>query len=194
MEACLPGRFQLDFYGHFEGASGVSTKYLGEQIELRYALANWGRLPANPTLYLEYQNNHPSDVPHVLEGKLLFGDELRRGWQWGANLSYEQELGGAKDIEREITFGISKTILDQKFSVGAELVFQHLTSHDDAPQNVLLIGPSLQWRPNKTVHMDVAPLFGATHAAPTSQIFLVLGVNLCQGEKGMEAPISARPH
>ena len=52
IEAGLPGRWQLDFYGHFEGGSNISTKFIGEQIEARYALANWGRLPANPTLYL----------------------------------------------------------------------------------------------------------------------------------------------
>jgi hypothetical protein len=192
IEAGLPGRWQLDFYGHFEGGSNISTKFIGEQIEARYALANWGRIPTNPTLYLEYENNHIG--PHVLEGKLLLADEYRKGWHWGANLSYEQELGGGHAIERAITLAASKTIKDSRFAVGVEAVMEYVTEHGGDDERNLMIGPSLQWRPTKTVHLDFVPLFGLSHDAPHSQIYIVLGVNLRQGEKGHDAepPVSSR--
>jgi hypothetical protein len=188
----LPGRWQLDLYGHLERESGGNTHYIGEQIEARYALADWGRIPANPTLYLEWKNNH--DEPHVLEGKLLLADEARRGWHWAANLSFEEELGGPREIERALTFAVSKTVKDSKFGVGIEAVLEHVTAHGSSSETAFLIGPSFQWRPTRTVHVDVVPLFGTTHDAPDSQIFVVLGVNLRQGEKGkdVEGPVSSR--
>jgi hypothetical protein len=38
-----------------------------------------------------------------------------------------------------------------------------------------LVGPSLQFRPMPQMHLDLAPLFGATHDASRSKIFVVLG-------------------
>jgi hypothetical protein len=188
----LPGRWQLDLYGHLERESGSNTRYIGEQVEARYALANWGRIPTNPTLYLEWQNNH--DGPQVLEGKLLLADEVRKGWHWAANFSFEEEMGGAREIERALTFAVSKTVKDSKFSVGVEGVLEYVTAHGSSSETGFLIGPSFQWRPTRTVHLDVVPLFGTTGDAPDSQIYVVLGVNLRQGEKGedVEGPVSSR--
>src|SRR5256885_10940552 len=52
----------------------------------------------------------------------LFGsDELAPRLHWGANLVYERVLGGARDAEYALTAGLSYTLEDQRFSVGAEL-------------------------------------------------------------------------
>ena len=40
------------------GASRKETQsYRGSSVELRYALANWGKIPLNPTLYGEWNFN-----------------------------------------------------------------------------------------------------------------------------------------
>ena len=102
--------------------------------------------------------------------------------------------GGGREIERALTLALSKSVRDSKFSVGVETVLEHVTAHGSASESALLIGPSLQWRPTKTVHVDFVPLFGATADAPRSQIFVVLGGNLRQGEKGVDSgePVSSK--
>jgi hypothetical protein len=62
-------------------------------VELRYALANWGKIPLNPTLYGEWSFN--DNAPDVWELKLLLGQTFAHRWNWAANLTYEHENGGA---------------------------------------------------------------------------------------------------
>ena len=57
---------------------------LAEKVELRWALADWGVIPLNPTLYVEYVRN--DDGPPALELKALAGDELARALHLGLNL------------------------------------------------------------------------------------------------------------
>lgn len=189
----LPNRWQLDLYGRFEGETGSSTRYVGEQIEVRYALAEWGRIPANPTLYAEFKRNDHG--PEVVKAKLLLGDELRHGWRWAANLSYETETGGSREIERALTFGISKTIKDSRFGLGIEGVLEHVTAHGSSSETAFLIGPSFQWRPSSNVRLDAVPLIGTTHDSPDVQVYVVLGITLRNGERSkvVNAPISAAP-
>src|SRR5207244_9794300 len=65
------------------------TKHLGAQLEARYALAKWGEIWGNPTLYAEYVQNHRA--PDKVEGKLLFADDLCDGWHWATNLVRSEE-------------------------------------------------------------------------------------------------------
>src|SRR5439155_10397520 len=92
------GGFQLDLYENYgRSEPGGPTKHLGAQLEARYALAKWGEIWGNPTLYAEYVQNHRA--PDKVEGKLLFADDLRDGWHWATNLVYEQETGGVRATE-----------------------------------------------------------------------------------------------
>ena len=89
----LPGRWQMDLYlnQNKEGSTGEMKNE--NAFELRYALADWGKLWGNPTLYGEYKSKD-ADVD-VVEFKLLVGDELSSSWHWGTNLVYEKEISGA---------------------------------------------------------------------------------------------------
>ena len=49
VEIGLPYRLQLDLYQNW-GIEEGDTSYRGSSVELRYALANWGKIPLNPTL------------------------------------------------------------------------------------------------------------------------------------------------
>jgi hypothetical protein len=161
VELGLGHRLQLDLYLETEqrnaGAWGISR----EKVELRYALADWGVLPGNPTLYLEWIRAQ-SGV-HAGELKALVGGELWRGWHWGANAVFEHELGGKHANEYALTGAVARTLVDEKLSLGGEL---KLEAADEGPRRFaflayeVLAGPSLQWRPVPAAHIDLVALFG----------------------------------
>lgn len=176
IEFGLPGRFQLDIYLVREevGNDGPASSD-GQKLEVRWALADWDEIPWNPTIYVEVESN--DSVADVLETKLLFGDELAPSWHWGANLVFERQLGGDLENNHELTFGLSHTLEDQRLSLGGELKTQFVNSHADRNEfdEVLLLGPSLQYRPTANMHMDFATLVGIGHDSPEAQGFFVIG-------------------
>jgi len=178
-EIGLPNRFQLDFYivNNSEGHDG-SSEFDQHKTELRYALADWGEIPWNPTLYAEYVNNN--NEADAYELKLLFGDELATSWHWGTNLVFEHQLGDSLENVYEVTAGISKTLRDQRLSLGVEVKAAMADEHDDRGEyeEELFIGPSLQYRPSNRVHIDLAPLVGVGSDSPDAQLFLVIGYDI----------------
>ena len=175
LELGLPHRFQLDLYFIQDWEANGGERFNGEAIEVRYALADWGKIWGNPALYLEY--TFKEDSPDLVEGKLLLTDELAPRWHWGVNLSFETEIAGPRSREYEITAGLSYTVIDEKFSVGVET--EDSITDDKFSRgsfkNEVKIGPSLQWRPLPQMHIDFAPLFGVTNQSPAAKIYLVIG-------------------
>jgi len=172
----LPGRWQIDIYAVTEKAgSEGETAWSEQKFEVRYAFADWGELWGNPTAYVEWVEKSAS--ADVIEAKLLFGGELAEGWHWGTNLVLEHEVSGELENTWEITAGVSKTIRDNKFSVGAELKGALVDVHSDRGNydEELEIGPSIQWRPLPAMHVDVAPLFGVTSDSRAADIYMVIG-------------------
>jgi hypothetical protein len=176
LELGLPHRFQIDLYYVTDKTGEEGDLEISEQkYELRYALADWDELWMNPTLYFEYvQRDAQADK---VEYKLLLGDELGEGWHFGSNLVFEHELDGAGENEYELTSGISHTIVDEKFSLGAEMKAALVDEHSDRGdyQKELEIGPSLQYRPLPQMHIDFAPLIGIGGDSRAADIYLVLG-------------------
>ncbi len=174
-EVGLPGRFQLDLYLD-QNKSGQDGAMENENaVELRYALADWGKLWGNPTLYGEYKSRDAE--ADVAEFKLLLGDEFSSSWHWGTNLYFERELGGSLENDYGFTAGVSKTLEDQRYSLGAELKIEYIDTHADRGEyeKVFLLGPSVQWRPSRNVHLDFAPLVGLGGDSPAMQALFVLG-------------------
>jgi hypothetical protein len=185
VEIGLGARLQLDLYLETTQYDDGPLQLSAEKVELRWALADWGVIPTNPTLYLEFIR--ASDGPSKLEAKLLFGGEIVPGWHWGANLVYESQLWG-EELENEwaITGGISATVIDEVFSLGLEVKG---ATADSAGRRFafdsweVLAGPSLQWRPVPPMHIDLVALFavavegdGATSdTSPIAQPTLVAG-------------------
>ncbi len=194
VEVGLPHRFQVDFYETW----GINQDWRSQQdecsVEVRYALADWGKIPLNPTLYLEY-SQHDHD-PNALEGKLLLGTDLTPRWHWGLNLACEQELGQPNNTELAASQGISYSLLDDKLGAGVEMEYYHEKATGSPGANVFLIGPSVQWHITSRMHLDLAPLFGVTHSSstdvPTMEAFLVLGYDFGTGHKEHYAPASLR--
>ncbi len=152
----LGHRLQLDIYlvtqqAGYSGGSEIKK----ESLELRYALANWGEIWGNPTLYFEWTRENGS--PDSLEAKLLLAGELSAGWHGAANLVVERLMGGGFGHEYQISGGLSHTVTDQKLALGVEGRFEF---HDDQGKRfsqlhdlAILAGPSLNWRPVKNMHL-----------------------------------------
>jgi hypothetical protein len=175
-EIGLPNRFQFDYYAVTtrEGSDG-ETEWAEQKFELRYALADWGKLPWNPTLYAEWAA--VSNGPDKFEGKLLLGDEVAPGWKVGSNLVWEHETSEDLTNEYELTLGVSRTIRDEKLSLGAEMKAAIADVHSDRGdfEKSLEIGPSMQWRPVPALHFDVAPLIGIGGESRAADLYFVLG-------------------
>jgi hypothetical protein len=175
LEVGLPHRFQLDLYFRQNWEANGGKRFSGESIEVRYALADWGKIWGNPSLYLEY--TFLDSQPDLIEGKLLLTGELAPRWHWGFNFSFESEISGQRGREYELTGGLSYTVIDEKLSIGAEFEGSLLDdkTHRGDFDKELKIGPSIQWRPIPRMHVDFAPLIGVTNQSPAVKIYLVIG-------------------
>jgi len=175
-EMGLPYRFQLDFYlVTTKEGNGGGFELDEQKVEGRWAVADWGVIPGNPTFYLEWaQRDSAADV---IEGKLLLGGEIVSRWHWGTNLVFEYEMGDEHETAYELTAGLSYTIVDEVLSLGGEGKFALIDSSEDRGNfaEEVLIGPSLQLKPLPQMHIDVAPLFGVTGDSPVAQIYVVVG-------------------
>jgi hypothetical protein len=189
----LPYRFQLDYYENFERVPHEETKHSGSQVEARWALAEWGAIPLNPTIYGEWKfNDVESDV---WEAKLLIGDEITTGWHWASNVSFEQQIRDEREREIALSGAISRTLLDEKLSLGVEGVIRNETAKDSRgdPEIAFLLGPSVQWRLTPRTHIDFVPLAGIGGESPQIEAFVVFGIDIGPaGAHEISAPISTR--
>ena len=179
VEMGLGNRIQLDIYGlsHSQG-NGKGFLFDEHDVEVRYAFADWDKIPGNPTAYAEYKFLN-TEADH-LEFKMLFSGDAgpcMPKLQWAANAVWEHEMGLKQSSSYEITGGVSYE-LTKKLSVGAESKNEFDDDHDHrfhfkAP--ILLLGPSLQWCPLKQMHIDFSPLIGMTHNSPELKSTLIVG-------------------
>lgn len=178
----LPGRFQIDVYERWNvepnAAGNDVANHEGVQMELRYALADWGVLPLNPTLYLEWvERGGRQEKPNKYEIKLLLGDEIMPGVFFGSNVAVEEEVSGDRQCEVSWSNAIGVPIIEHKLMAGIEMQLSGISvsgARND-PEVEFLIGPSLHWRPCNRAFVDVVGLFGATPESPKAQMYVVFG-------------------
>lgn len=175
VEIGLPHRFQLDLYLRQDYDTGSKDTQWGGQFEVRWALADWGQIWGNPTLYMEYISLEGR--PDKIEPKVLLGGEIAEGWHWGTNFVFEYELSGQREAEYSVTGAITRTIIDEKLSLGAETVYSATDEKGDRGNfaHSLVIGPSIQWHPVHSATINFAPLIGVTNDSPVAQIYLNVG-------------------
>jgi len=196
LEIGLPYRFQLDFYQNWGIDQAHHSFYKGSSVELRYALANWGKIPLNPTLYAEWAFNDAA--PDVWEVKLLLGETLGRRWNWAANIIYEEETGGSRETEVAFSTALTYALIDEKLNVGMEVLAERRTERDSRShaESELLVGPSINVHPTRNSFITAAPLFGTTRDSPDVELFVVAGFQFSFGgprresEQGPRAPAS----
>jgi hypothetical protein len=182
MEIGLPYRFQLDLYENWVSDQDRHATQDEASIEVRWALADWDKIPLNPTLYCEYAFVH-NDADTV-ETKLLLGENFGPRWHWGANFSCEQEVCGTDSTELLFAQGISYTLIDKKLDAGLEMEFIDTSVHGDRgnPSVEFQLGPSIQWRPTADTHLDFVPLFGTTGNSPRVEGFIIFGIDFGHGK------------
>ena len=177
IEIGFPYHFQLDLYYRSDTTFGTDDdKYLnGAQIELRWALADWGKIWGNPTLYFEYAPLE--DRANKVESRLLLGDEIAPRWHWGVNLAWEGELSGEREYEYQFSGGVSYTVVDDKFSVGVEgkALFTDVEGDRGNFNEVYLLGPSFQWKPLPQWTINFAPLLGVGPNSPDAELTFNMG-------------------
>ncbi len=197
IEIGLPHRMQLDLYSDVEGDGRGAFHLQSFNIELRWALADWGQIWGNPTVYGEYKIADKHWGPDVYEFKLLLGDQLAPQWHWGVNFVWEAETGGEREQEFQVTGGLSYTVIDGKFGVGVEAFYDHVTvrgARGDAA-NIFAIGPSLQWRVTDRLHVDLNCMFGTNEDTDRHIAYLVVGYDFGSPEKAAQhgyTPISGQ--
>ena len=197
LEVGLPYRLQLDVYhgwGTENDAHAVQNEFIS--AEMRYAFADWGQLPLNPTFYAEYTYN--LFEPDEVEVKLLLGDQIGQRIHWGLNFSREEQVAAPLHLEYQFAQAASYTLVDQKLSVGYELLYaqESDTGERANPEKSFVIGPSLQWRPTANTHLDLVAMFGCSHDSPRIESFVVFGYDFGEIRKtpGMVEPAALRGH
>jgi hypothetical protein len=184
VEFGLGKRFQVDFYLIFEQEKYDAPLEASEQsIELRYAFADWGKLPGNPTLYLEWIRQN--EKPEAFECKLLLGGQLAPRWFYGINLVYEVELGDEYEQEFAASAGVSSVLIDRHLLLGFEgkiaAVDEKGSRFHFSKEAKLLLGPSLQVKSANRFHIDLVPMFGTVfedrEIKPIYEIYAIVGAS-----------------
>jgi len=186
IEYGLPHRFQVDLENTFQnftegGGDARSMHYDSTAVELRYALADWNKLPLNPTVSVAWKKNH--GVPDAAEVQLLLGSELSPQWHWGLNFVDEQQVGGDRHREQSASLGLSYSLINEKVNVGLESKYNLASDFDTRshPERQMTIGPSVQWRPTDRTHLDFVPMWGTNPNAPRLEVFVFFGFEFGDG-------------
>jgi len=217
-EMGLPYRFGLaaeTAFERFNGGGGISSV----SIEGRYALADWNKIPLNPTLFAEYkfgvgnirheegpppppgeeeeEEFGPPKKPDAYEFRLLLAQDFGEKVEWAFNAFFEKENTGDRGREWGFAQDIAMPVLlpNERLRAGIEMMYKNFTVKDTrgSPEHIFVIGPTAAWKPSASTRFDVSTLFGATDDAPDLQVFAVFSWVLGGRERGeAEAPVSTR--
>lgn len=178
----LPGRFQLDIYERWriepDDHDRERTDHEGVQLEMRWAFADWGVIPLNPTVYLEWVQRGQRNDPNVYEFRLLLAEQLGEKLFWSANFKFEQQTGNERETEWAFSQSVAVPIIERKLTAGMEMLLRQTTVHGGRgdPEWEFLIGPGLQWRPTNRTFLNIVPLFGTSSNSPRVELFVNFGV------------------
>ncbi len=217
VEVGLPYRFGIaaeTTFESFNGGRGFSTA----SIEARYALADWNKIPLNPTLFVEYKfgvgpirhdegpppppgqvdpDAGTAQIPNAYEMRLLLAQDFGDQIEWAMNFFFEKENTGDRGREWGVAQSATKPVIlpNERLKVGVEMQYQNFTVKDTRgdPLHRFIIGPTIAWKPSANTRFDVSPLFGCTDDSPHVQVFAVFSW-LLGGSEGQEAeaPTSTR--
>jgi len=182
LEMGLPYRFGVAAeteLERFNGGGGFETV----SLEGRYALADWDKIPLNPTLFVEYkfgvgpirheegpppppgeeEQAGPPQHPDAYEIRLLLSEEFCHRWEWALNGFFEKENTG--DRGREIGFAqsIMTPILlpREQLKVGVEMEYKNFSVKDTRgnADNIFVIGPTGAYRTSTNTRFEVLHAF-----------------------------------
>src|SRR6266576_443781 len=195
IEMGLPYRFGVAAEAKFErfnGGGGAETV----SLEARWALADWNKIPLNPTLFAEYkfgtgpirheegpppppgeeeEESGPPQQPDAYEFRLLLAQDFGDRIEWAMNGFFEKENTGDRGREWGIAQSIVTPILlpREQLKVGVEMEYKNFTVKDTRgnAQDTFIIGPTTSFRTSKSTRFDVSALFGTTNDSPKVTVF-----------------------
>ena len=168
----LGNRLQVDLYSHtvYDGEAGDKQfAWRGFSWELRYALADWGKIWGNPTLYFEHKLLNGT---MGIEPKLLLGDNLGTNGIWGLNLIYEGNIAPTREEQEREYAGTASYgyILNNDLTVGASAMYRN----NDGNSTEYYIGPLFQYRFNGRTYLSVEVMPGLTQESKASRSTVIL--------------------
>jgi hypothetical protein len=198
IEMGLPARFTVGIQNQVEHFAG-ETRDRSFTLEARYALADWNKLPLNPTISAEYQFGLSNALPDSGELALLISHDFPHLIEWAMNILVDREFGGRQSTSAGFAQSVEVPVLlpEEKLEVGLEMQYR---SGGEAPGREgttkgLAIGPTLAWRPTKNARFDLSPLIGTSDHTPAVQVFAVFSFSFGGPTAGeVENPTSARSH
>src|SRR6476661_908368 len=219
VEMGLPYRFGVAAeteLERFNGGGGFQTV----SIEGRYALADWNKIPLNPTLFAEYkfgvgtirheevmppmgaggeeeEEGGPPKVPDAYEVRLLLAQEFFGRVEWAMNWFFEKENTGDRGREWGFSQALMTPVLlpNERLKIGLEMEYKNVTTKDTRGDalNSFTIGPTVAWKPSAHTRLDISPLFGCTAGAPVADVFVAFSWLFGgEGAEAAEAPVSSR--
>jgi hypothetical protein len=217
IEVGLPYRFGIaaeTTLERFNGGGGFDTV----SLEGRYALADWNKIPLNPTLFVEYkfgvgvirheegpapppgeeeEESGPPQHPDAYEVRLLLAQDFGDKIEWAMNWFFEKENTGDRGREWGFAQSAMTPLLlpNERLKAGVEMQYSNFTVKDTRgdPIHRFVVGPTIAWKPTANTRFDVSPLFGCTEESPAVQVFAVFSWLLGNpGEHEGEAPASTR--
>src|SRR6267378_6462770 len=216
IEMGLPYRFNVAAETQFErfnGGGGAQTV----SLEARWALADWNKIPLNPTLFAEYkfgvgtirheevpppagggeeEESGPPKLPDAYEVRLLLAQEFFERVEWAMNWFFEKENTGDRGREWGFSQAALTPILlpNERLKIGIEMEYKNLTVKDTRGDqlNSFTIGPTIAWKPTAQTRLDISPLFGCTAGAPVADVFVAFSWLFGGEHAEAEAPVSSR--
>lgn len=203
VEVGLPYRFGIAIENSIEAFRG-NVQDRSFSIEARYALADWNKIPLNPTIFAEWKfgigdilhdegppeplgkgeaqafiNEH-NPLPDAYEVRLLLSQDFFEKVEWALNGFFEQEVTGDRGREYGFAQSAMMPILlpGERLKAGVEMQFTTFTDKGirDMPSYRFIIGPTIAWKPTRNTRLDVSPLFGTTDDSPRASVFVVFSM------------------
>ena len=216
VEMGLPYRFNVaaeSQWERFNGGGGARSV----SLEARWALADWNKIPLNPTIFAEYkfgvgtirheevapppgggeEESGPPKVPDAYEVRLLLAQEFFGRVEWAMNWFFEKENTGDRGREWGFSQAAMTPVLlpNERLKIGLEMEYKNTTVKDTRgdPLHSFTIGPTVAWKPSSHTRLDISPLFGCTAGAPVADVFVAFSWLFGgEGAEAAEAPVSSR--
>ena len=155
IEMGLPARFTVGLQNqleHFEG----ETRDRSFTLEARYALANWNKLPLNPTISAEYSFGLSNALPDSGELALLISHDFPNLIEWAMNIFVDREFSGRQSASAGFAQSVEVPVLlpEEKLEVGSKCNTVAAASLSEASSHragLRLAQPLLGVRPKKRV-------------------------------------------
>lgn len=183
IEAGLPGRIHLALYETYEITERDTWRHKSVDVEVRWALAPYGELLLNPTLYGEWK--FVDEAADKYELKLLLAEDLSEAWWWAGNAVWEQQVGDDREEEIKLSQALFYKIDGYNLAAGVEMQYTHATeegSRSDADHS-FIVGPSVLWKMCDRAKLKAAALFGVGGDSPQFQGTIGVEVELWEPEE-----------